>query len=186
VRGLIDTARREYARTLPGRPLESQVTGIDQADRVKSLERELEDLRSENAALRSLAPAPLMRSSRTTIELGEPPPVSATNPTPAGNDPIRLRLPEPERAPVLAMPPPKQGLISPAPTRPNPSTSAPPTRSGTTKSTSGRKHIVGPGDTLYAIAKKYGVKMEDIVAANRDQLPGVTSPLRKGAELKIP
>lgn len=185
VRGLIDTARREYARTLPGRPLESQVTGIDQADRVKSLERELEDLRSENAALRSLAPAPSTRITRTTIDLSEPPPAVATAEPPA-TALIRIRVPEPERAPVITPPPSKPTQIAPTPTRPSQSTSTSSGRPGATKAAAGRKHTVAPGDTLYNIAKKYGVKMEDIVAANRDQLPSVASPLRKGAELKIP
>jgi LysM repeat protein len=186
VRGQIEKARLDYARTLPGRPLESQVTGIDQSDRIKSLERELEDLRSENAALRSLASPPSTRTSRTTIDLSEPPPVVATPTQPAANELIRVRVSEPERVPEIALPPPKQNLISAPPPKSAPSMSGSPVRPSATKAPSGRRHTVAPGDTLYNIAKKYGVKMEDIVAVNRDQLPSVASPLRRGAELKIP
>ena len=89
--------------------------------------------------------------------------------TPRMNGPIRLNVGEPDRTPVITAPP-KPALFAPA------LPSAP----------SGRKHTVAPGDTLYHLAKKYGVKMEDIVAANRDVLPSVATPLRRGAELKIP
>jgi LysM repeat protein len=51
----------------------------------------------------------------------------------------------------------------------------------------GRRHTVAKGDTLYSIARKHGVKVEAIAAVNRDVLGGgVNSPLRPGAELKIP
>jgi tetratricopeptide (TPR) repeat protein len=179
VRGLIDTARREYARTLPGRPLESQVTGINLADRVKDLERENDDLKSEIAGLRALAPSPALRVSRATIDSSEPPPVTPTVPLAA---PVQIRLPvaEPERAPLIP-PQPRPVLITPPP-----ASKSTPVRPAATKASASRRHTVAPGDTLYNIAKKYGVKMEDIVAANRDQLPSVASPLRKGAELRIP
>lgn len=186
VRGLIDTARREYARTLPGRPLESQVTGINLADRVKDLERENDDLKSEIAGLRALAPAPSLRVSRTTIDFAEPTSAApaAASPPPAQ---IHLDMAEPPREPVVSTPPvSRPSLITPAPSPKSAPAKSAAGKATAGKSSAGRKHTVSPGDTLYNIAKKYGVKMEEIVAANRDQLPSVASPLRRGAELRIP
>jgi LysM repeat protein len=50
----------------------------------------------------------------------------------------------------------------------------------------GRIHTIAPKDTLYGIARRYNVKVEDLVAANPTAVPRVNSPLRVGATLKIP
>jgi LysM repeat protein len=51
----------------------------------------------------------------------------------------------------------------------------------------GKRHSVAPGETLFAIGRKYGVKPEAIAAVNRDRLPsGLNSKLSPGMELKIP
>ena len=50
----------------------------------------------------------------------------------------------------------------------------------------GRTHTVAAKDTLYGIARRYNVKVEDIVAANPAIVPRVSSPLRVGTALRIP
>ncbi len=180
VRGLIDTARREYARTLPGRPMESEIISGDLEQRVKDLQREVDDLRSENAGLRALVPAPATRNSSTTVDLGESQPAAPVI-TPMVNTPLQIKLPEPDRTPVASAPP-RVTPPAPAPSV-KPNVKLTPARP---VATSGRKHTVAAHETLYAISKKYGVTVEAIVAANRDVLPSVNSPLRTGAELKIP
>jgi LysM repeat protein len=69
-----------------------------------------------------------------------------------------------------------------------PSPGLPGTQNGSSGQTanaslSGRTHIVKPGDSLYGIAKQYGVSMANLQAAN----PGVDSrKLKLGQTLRIP
>src|SRR5271154_5804899 len=67
VRGLVDAAKREFARALPGQPLESQTEHLGVEEQVERLQRENDDLRAENAALRAGGPAPATHS--TSIDL---------------------------------------------------------------------------------------------------------------------
>jgi len=68
------------------------------------------------------------------------------------------------------------------PTRPG---DVAPTPSGVATPQSGQLYTVQSGDTLYSIARKFGVKWEDIYEANKDTL---TSPelVRAGQQLRIP
>ena len=180
VRGLIDTAKREFARTLPAHPLESQAIPGDQMEQLRQLTRENEELHTQLAAQRTATTTQFLRSSRTTVEASEPPAVVAN----VGNIPLITPAPIQARAAM------GESLISPGSSSTpliTPSLSTPKGRGATRAvTTGGRKHTIGTGDTLYNVSKRYGVKMEDIVAANRDILPSVTAPLRRGAELKIP
>ena len=192
VRGLVDTARREYARTLPAHPMESQLVGLDQLEQIRQLQREVDDLRAENTALRSLAPAPLTRASRASVDSGEaaglsaapasrPPSISFSAPPPApaaaapAEESVTLLSPAPK--PVVAAPPAGRGMtgsIAPGPRSSGPGVSP------------GKKYTVARGDTLYSIARKFGLKAEDIAAANRATIPSLSAPLRTGAEIRIP
>jgi LysM repeat protein len=163
-----DTAAREFARTIPAHPLESQPVGVDQSEQVRLLLRENEELRAELSAQRTAATTQFLRSSRAAVEPSE---IPVAQPSTSGV-PLIMPAPLPRRAALV------EPTITAAPLM------AP--RLAPTSPTSGKKHTVGAGDTLYGIAKRYGVKMEDLVAANRDLLPTVSSPLRRGAELKIP
>jgi LysM repeat protein len=180
VRGLIDTAKREFARTLPAHPLESQMAGGDQTEQLRQLQRENDELQAELATLRTAPPTQFLRTSRATIEANETP---ATT-TIAGGIPLITPAPVPSRAPndepIIAVAPPAAPLFAPANSAPKGNRVAAPASSGA------RKHTVAPGDTLYNISRRYGVKIEDIAAANRDVLPSVIAPLRVGTELKIP
>jgi tetratricopeptide (TPR) repeat protein len=181
VRGLIDTAKREFARTLPAHPLESQAVGIDQSDLVRQLQRENDELRADLVAQHPATTKQFLRSSRVSIEANEAPVVAPTS----GGSPLIMPAPLPPRSASVAP------TITPAPASAPPlfvpSIAAPKgTRPGAPASGGSRKHTIAAGDTLYNVAKRYGVKMEDIVAANHDVLPTVSSPLRRGVELKIP
>jgi LysM repeat protein len=177
VRSLIDTATREFARTIPAHPLESQVIGLDQTDLVRQLQKENDELRAELTAQRTASTTQFLRSSRATIDgdTGRPPAV----------------VPE-AGAMIMPAPLPARGAAAEPTITPAPSSAtvfSPPSSAGKGNRpapAAGRRHTVTVGDTLYNIAKRYGVKMEDIVAANREVLPTISSPLRRGTELKIP
>ena len=190
VKGQIDAAKREFARTLPAAPSETQ-TGLDLLDQVEHLRRENDDLRAELTALRGSNPMPATRT-RGPINPDEPTTVRSPslevrrpfiNPlpqtTPAAEEPSPVTL-----APETPEPDNHATTVQPAPTTP--------TRSAPTKPTppagSVRKHIVAKGDTLFSLAQKYygdRSRWRDIYAANRDVLPSENS-LRLGMEIKIP
>lgn len=181
VRGLVDNAKREFARTLPAAPLESQTQRLDLVEQIERLRRENEDLKAELTAARSAGTAPVTRSRFT---LGEPPastpaksePAVVLNPPAAydNDSPVTL-APETDEAGARA-------TFTPA-------TPVPPTRPGAATTTSGRRHVIVKGDTLFSLAQRYygnRSKWRDILAANRDVLPSADTPLRIGTELKIP
>jgi tetratricopeptide (TPR) repeat protein len=165
VRGLIEEARRQFYRTAPGRPLEDQSQWLNLRTQLENLQRENDQLKIELATRGGgSVPAPIQRSTRVTLD--NPPPRPAPVPAPAAVDDSPIAL-----APVL--PPAAQGssFLPAAPSAP---------------AKAGRKHVVAIGDTLYNVARKYGVKMEDLAAANRDVVPPGSSNLKLGVELKIP
>jgi tetratricopeptide (TPR) repeat protein len=168
VRGMIDTAKREFARTLPGQPLDNPpALQGELAEQVNSLQRENEDLKAELAALRSGTPAPPRAageggSAGSNSFFAPPPPMVAsvqdTTP-PADLVPETVALPQQE----------------PTPDRPV---------------VAARTHTVLAGETLYAISKKmYGsashAKIQAIMDANRGVLSG-SKALKPGMVLKIP
>jgi tetratricopeptide (TPR) repeat protein len=175
VRGLIDAAKREFARALPGQPLESQTEHLGVEEQVERLQRENDDLRAENAALRAGGPVPATHSS--TIDLGSiPSPQSLAEPPPPTDtsSPISLApVDTSDTAPAA---------VSDAPAG-QPREAAPSPAAGV------RHHTVARGDTLFSLAQRYygsRSKWRDIYAANRNLLASENSPLRIGMDLKIP
>jgi tetratricopeptide (TPR) repeat protein len=189
VRGRIDVAKREFARTLPAQPLESQ-PGVDLLEKIDRLQRENEQLRTELSVMREGAPSPLTRSRATLAEIGaasserEEDPRSSPflnprvlMPGSSGESPVSLasELPTTQgQAPVIeAAPVPAPRMV---PTKPTP------------PSAGSRRHTVVKGDTLFSLAQRYygnRSRWRDIYAANRDQLPSENA-LRLGMELTIP
>jgi tetratricopeptide (TPR) repeat protein len=189
VRGRIDVAKREFARTLPAQPLESQ-SGVDLLEKIDRLQRENEQLTAELAVMREGSPSPMTRS-RATLEnaamtegrSAEQRSSAFLNPqlavgAPAADSPVSLASEPPAVEPAAPT------WIEPAPT--------PAPRSAPTKPTppaaGGRRHTVVKGDTLFSLAQRYygnRAKWRDIYAANRDVLPSENS-LRLGMELTIP
>ncbi len=72
---------------------------------------------------------------------------------------------------------------SAAPVVPSRAPSAPPAATATTAPVAGRKYAVQSGDTLSAIAERFGVTIQQIIDANRLQNPDLLLP---GQELIIP
>ncbi len=183
VRGLIDTAKREFARTLPAHPLESQPIGLDQSEQVRQLQRENDELRADLGAQRTATTTQFLRSSRTTVDAGE----SLSIAPPSSNAPLVLPAPLPPRPArteqTISAAPPAAPSLAPANRPTNRTPPAAPASSGA------RKHTIVAGDTLYRISVKYfgnGSKVEAIFNANRDVIPNKNSLPRIGTELKIP
>ncbi len=188
VRGLIDTAKREFARTLPAAPMESQAERLETQDQIDRLLRENDRLKAELAALhdgvttatpiRTRGPLdPSAGYGGPMISLAAPAPETAA-PLPASEDDSPVTY-----APVEN--PPATTPAAPAATRPSLST---PARSTPTKPGAGRRHTVARGDTLFSLAQKYygsRSRWHEIYDANRDVLPKPDA-LRLGMELKIP
>jgi tetratricopeptide (TPR) repeat protein len=177
VNGMVETAKREFARTLPARPLESQAERMDLLDQIGRLQRENDELKGELAALRNGETAPTLRT--TIVPTGNtatrarafitPPRVATGSPVSAVPGSARA----PDARPTVQVTPPS--LPASAPARPSPAAA-------------GRTHIVQKGDTLFSLAQKYygnRSKWRDIYEANRAVLPNQNA-LSIGMELKIP
>lgn len=190
VKGQIDAAKREFARTLPAAPSENQAFS-DLFDQVERLRRENDDLRAELTALRAGNPLPATRT-RGPINLDEPAPARSgslevrrpfINPLPQEAPPVDEPSPI-TRAPETPESEGQTATIQSAPTTPTRSVPTKPTPPGGV-----RKHTVAKGDTLYSLAVRYygdRSRWRDIFGANRDVLPTAETPLRIGMDLKIP
>jgi phage tail protein X len=186
VRELVDTAKRDFARSLPGQPLENQAARSQLQDELVRLRDDNEQLRAELAAARS-GPAPL-RTTRAPVS-GEPPQSRLTLPTsPAPIIPVDESSPitvAPPRTPPSTVVPGQMPQVSAGP-----NSRAAPLRPDTVATPPARRHTVAPGDTLYNLTRKYygaisAAKADAIFEANRDVMknPG---DLRPGMEIKIP
>jgi tetratricopeptide (TPR) repeat protein len=187
VKGRIDVAKREFARTLPAQPLENQSERLDMFDQVDRLQRENDQMRAELSALREGVSLPPTRSRSTINEpapktyprVETPQPRAAIDvPAESADSPISL-------APEI-VPSPAPAQSTPPSTSPQQSIRALPTKP--TAPSSVRRHVVVKGDTLFSLAQKYygnRSKWRDIYAANRDLLPSENS-LRLGMEIRIP
>jgi tetratricopeptide (TPR) repeat protein len=185
VRGLIDTAKLNFARSLPVRPLDNPDLRIDESAEVSRLRQENQTLRAELAEYRSggsvPAPAeePAPRPAFVTPHVGTGPAAAAQDTQDAAAAPI-TPAPLPEGG----------GEAADAPARPV-ITKAPEAAAAGRPAPAARTHTVVRGDTLYSIAQRYyGVrsraKVAGIVEANRGVLSGPSSPLRIGMQLRIP
>jgi len=169
VRGLIDTAKLKFASTLPAKPLENEVDGLESSEQVARLQKENDELRAELAALHpgGGSPAPPAMFDR---------PAAAAVAAAASADDAP--------APVALAPLPADEDASPAP-------AARQIEAPASQTQTGRTHTVARGDTLSNLAQRYygtraKAKVREIVAANRDKLSSESSPLKIGAVLKIP
>jgi LysM repeat protein len=179
VRGLVDAAKREFARALPGQPLESQTEHLGVEEQAARLQRENDELKAENAALRAGVPVPVVHSSVIDIGAIPTPQSVAESPTPApdaGASPISL-------APADQSANEATTAISEAPQQ----TAQPVAPKPAAQSV--RHHVVVRGDTLFSLAQKYygsRSKWRDIYAANRDLLANEKAPIKIGTDLKVP
>ncbi len=178
VLGKIEEAKREFARTLPGRPLEDQSVRLAQDEEVARLRRENDELRAEVAVLRGGGAVPVPRIPRL---IALPPEIGSAPFTPS--PPIAPVAGAPARAaPADSSPLQRAGPAATASTRAGIPAGTPPAAARS----AGRTHTVAPKDTLYSLARRYQVRVEDIVAANPAVLPRASTPLRIGTMLRIP
>ena len=174
VRGMIDSAKREFARTLPGQPLESVTEHLGLEEQAARLQRENDDLKAENAALRAGVSVPVMHS--TSIDLAAIPSEKSLA-EPAG--PVQS-----DGTSAISLAPEAGGFAAPAISE-APEDAAP----AKPAAPAGRHHTVARGDTLFSLSLKYygsRSKWRDIFAANRGVLASENAPLKIGTDLKIP
>ena len=192
VRGRIDVAKREFARTLPAAPLESQAERLDMLEQVNRLQRENDELRAEVATLRGGVPVPSIRSRAVLNPAGAPATAQADEPPrsffPARTEAVPEAAPETGESPISLALEPEPSRVEAAPVALTPAPRVAPTKPTAPAAVAGRRHIVVKGDTLFSLAQKYygnRSRWRDIYAANRDLLPNENS-LRLGMEIRIP
>jgi len=212
VRQRIDAATRNFARTLPGLPLENQLDRTDMSDMVLQLQRENEKLKTSLAAARAgravpdaIAPTATPDAETNQLPESERPALAAV----ADVSPVVRAAPDTESTAVSVVSPPavRPPLVStPAqtqqtryqpPTAPTTITRPATTRPGATSATTAtrpaatgtlRKHTISKGDTLYSLAQKYygnRSRWKDIYNANKDVMRSADD-YKIGMELKIP
>ena len=182
VRGMVEAAKREFARTLPARPLDDQSAKLQYDDALEKLRRENEELRAQIATLRGASMVPVTRAApmitlpEEAQPRGNPPPVATVVDSPNAPTPAPRNTPPPT---ALFQPPAKSPTADPA------ARTAAPTRPTTA---AGRTHVVAPKDTLYGISMKYygnGRQVDAIYQANRDQMKS-REDVRPGMTLRLP
>ncbi len=184
VRQQIDLATREFARTLPGQPLENSMERIDLLDKLDQLQRENAQLKEQLIAAKTLT----VNTPRAPVAVIAPDAVPSVAVNPEDSPIARSPDPAPEPAAVPTMVPVQSQKPTVSLNRPGVQTPAS-HPSTPIVMTPGRKHSVAKGDTLFNLAQRYynnKSRWRDIYAANRDQLSSESAPLHIGMQLKIP
>jgi tetratricopeptide (TPR) repeat protein len=167
VRQRVDAAMRDFARSLPAQPLESQAARLELMGQIDELKKENLLLKEEITRLHQGGMLSSRGPDTPALPAAESAPPRQIKRSPLFNPPASARAPEVVIAPATSQPP------TPPP-KPAP--------------TAGRRHVVSQGETLYKIAQFYygsGSKWPQILEANRDVLKN-ESAVRAGMELKIP
>ncbi|MBX3736767.1 MAG: LysM peptidoglycan-binding domain-containing protein [Candidatus Didemnitutus sp.] len=192
VKQRIDAAIRDFARTLPAQPLDTQVQRVD-------LIAALDKLKLENDILKQQV-ADLQAGRETTV--GTAPaesPVERPAPTPANRAPagtggsannfsVNLdTMPTVRTRPAATRPEP----VSPPPTARSSAATAPkqtPAAQTPQPARGARTHTVRPGDTLSSLSQRYygnRSRWRDIYQANRATMRN-EGDLKVGAQIMIP
>lgn len=158
---LIESARKDFARTLPGHPYDAAIDRIDLLEMLDAAREENLELKQQLAIARQQASVAVAGTN--------------TPAQPAQNGGSRVSY---------------QGASRPGATATTTTTNTtPPAQTGVnTAGAATRTYTVVTGDTLTRISTKvYGEsgRWQDIFQANRDQLPNPNA-LRVGQSLKIP
>jgi hypothetical protein len=189
VRGMVEAAKREFARTLPAHPLDDQSVRMQADDAIEKLRRENDELRAQIATLRGNSAIPVSRAAPMITLPDDVQPRQPAPPVASVVDARNSTAPAPGAA-TRTVPP---STIFQTPTAQTPaarSSSAPtrPTSSAPTSTTAPRTHSVAPKDTLYGISMKYygnGRHVDAIYQANRDQMRS-KEDVRPGMTLRLP
>ncbi len=186
VRQRIDAATREFARTLPGQPLENQADNkLDLLEKMDQLQRENRQLKDQLIGVRTQVITTNTSASRPSAVI-----------TADSVDQLAPLAINPEESPITAAPEPDYAAaplpVPMQPALPVAVTGRPPVQMPApvqpAASTGFRRHVVTKGDTLFSLAQRYygnRSRWRDIYAANRNVLPN-ESALRIGMELRIP
>ncbi len=167
VRGQINRAMKEFARTLPAQPLQHTLERLDLLASIEELENENQQLKREVAGLREEREA-LHAAVRDAEQRAE---AAARQIEDSRREQTRQREETPRSQTATA---------SATPTAETERSARTPSRS--------RTYTVEPGDNLYRIsARVYGTgnRWQEIYEANRDVLPNANS-VRAGMTLEIP
>lgn len=196
VRQRIDAAIREFARTLPAQPLETQLQRVDlmaALDKMKLendiLKQQVADLQAgrgitagadeESADSTSPAAVAVARTPAAASKSGDFSINLDSMPT------VRTRPARNEPAPAKATPPPSSAARQSAPASTKQSA---PAGAAATPRANGRSHVVQPGDTLSKLSQKYygtRARWKDILQANRATMKS-ENDLHVGQQLVIP
>lgn len=200
VKGMVKAAQREFAKTLPTRPLEDQSLKLQAEESLARLQRENEELRAQIATLRGGGATPLGGRAAPMISIPEevgprtaPPPVTpvvestgTVRPTLRETAPVAVTSPTPAPSSRASAP------ATPTVTKPATQVRPPPASAATPAARGGRTYTVKQSDGLYAIARQAdpanpSKKMKEIIEANPDVLNrGANTPLKPGMVLRIP
>jgi tetratricopeptide (TPR) repeat protein len=200
VRARIDAAMREFASTLPGKPLDNPLTPADNFEVVQRLQRENEQLNAALARMRVSmglsARTPVDAEGNITALAPEETPAIESNPITAtsADDLLVVRPVEemsvPAISPTLPISRPTQQPTATTTTTVQSTTRPTQTQTTQTPAPSGRRHTVKKSESLYGIARRYygsatNAQVEAIFNANRDRMSSKTD-LKEGMELRIP
>lgn len=179
----IEACIRDFARTLPGQPMDNQEDRTTMIDAIDRLQRENFQLKEQLQGARAAILDSARQASNGATDRGIVFPGTDGEPSqgfamdaPTGAQPEYS-------APVGVVPVPM-----PAPAPETRQIAPPPTQPATPPAAAVRKHTVSKGDTLMSISQRYygnRSRWKEIFAANRDVLPAENA-LKIGMELKIP
>lgn len=158
---MIETARKDFARSLPGQPYDSAIERLDLLEMLEAVREENQQLKRELAA------------ARQGVSVSRAPSGETTDSTRVSYTSSNSNTQRPS-APTQSYVPPQQTRDTASQTR--------------TPAVQARTYTVVTGDTLTRISTKvYGesVRWQEIFEANRDQLPNPNA-LRVGQTLRIP
>ena len=171
VRQMIESAKKDFARQLPGQPYDDEIERLDLLEIIESVRAENLELKRQLAASRTrveqLEGATVSAPSFSTATSG----ASSSTTSRSGSTAGSAAAPRPTTTTTTT-------------TRPAATTSAP----ATATANGMRLYTVQEGDTLSRISTKfYGTpaRWQDIFNANRDTLPSPHA-LRLGQQIKIP
>lgn len=193
VRQRIDAAIRDFARTLPAQPVETQLQRVDLIAAMDKLKLENDLLKQQVAEFQAgRASAGLTVGENQESEPAAPAPRDATERRGASTASGGFTLGNDSLPTVRTRPATTQ------PTRPAPTTAAAPAAQrtppaanpSTTPATAAgaRRHTVRAGDTLSSLSQRYygnRTRWRDIYQANRNQMKS-ESDLKVGMQLVIP
>ena len=182
----IEACIRDFARTLPGQPMDNQEDRTTMIDAIDRLQRENFQLKEQlQGARAAILDAARQAGNSAQPDSGLQFPVADGEPSqgfvvdaPGGAQP-EYSMP----VGVVPVPAPAPTPIAPQPTVPAVQPTPAPTPAPAV-----RRHTVAKGDTLMSISQRYygnRSRWKEIYAANRDVLPAENA-LKIGMQLKIP